>query len=63
VAEVPVVETPCLRCFQGVRGREMGPTLGLNLCERSIHDAEQVQLIGVHCKQSDSSEGVQDGVI
>jgi len=32
--EVPVVETPSLRCFQRVRGRETSPSLRLNLCYR-----------------------------
>jgi hypothetical protein len=30
--EVTVVETPSLRCFQRVRGRETRPSLQLNLC-------------------------------
>ena len=65
--QVAVVETLSLVYFQGVRGREPRPSLRLNLCYRSIHDAERVQRIGVRRKQSDSSgvklEGVQDGVI
>jgi len=30
--EVAVVETPSLRCFQPVRGRETRPSLQLKLC-------------------------------
>jgi len=44
--EVAVVETLSLRCSQRVRGREMRPSLQLNLCYRSVHDAERIQRVG-----------------
>jgi hypothetical protein len=63
--EVAVVETPSLRSFQQVQGRETCPSLRLNLCECLIHDAEWVQRVGAVCEHTDSLqlEGVQDGVI
>jgi hypothetical protein len=65
--EVTVVECPSLQCLPVVCVREMCPSLRMNLCQLQIQDHEWVQLVGAHCKQSDSSgmqlQGVQDGVI
>jgi hypothetical protein len=63
--EVAVVETPILRCCQRISGRETRPSLWLNICLRSIHEAERVQCVGARCEQSDSLqlEDVQDGAL
>jgi hypothetical protein len=65
VEEVAEVETPSLRCFKPVRGRETRLSHLMNLALCWIYDAEWVQRVGVRCEHLDSwqLEAIQDSEI
>jgi len=67
MAEVAVVQTPSLQCFQSVGGKETPACLQVNFCFGWSQDSERVQRIEAHNKYSNSSgmylEGIQDGVM